>query len=65
MSGSGHSPRDRRVLLLMLLLTGLVLALNVVSAVVPGMDAALATLPIVVLLLVVGTAVVLGRALRG
>lgn len=65
MSGSSRPPGDRRVLSLMIVLVVAVLALNVVSALVPGMDAALATLPIVVLLLVVGTVLVLGRALRG
>lgn len=65
MSPSERAPADRRVLLLMLLLVVVVLAINVMSAVIPGMDAALASLPIVVLLLVVGTLLVLARALRG
>lgn len=63
--GSERTPRDRRVLLLMLLLVGLVLVLNVVSALLPGLDAALASLPVVVLVLVLGTLLVLGRAIRG
>ena len=41
-----------------------VLAINVVSAAVPGMDGALASMPIVVLILVIGTIVVLGRSMR-
>lgn len=41
-----------------------ILAINVVSALVPGIDATLASLPIVVVILVVGTVFVLARALR-
>ena len=48
----------------MVLLVIAVLAVNVVSALVPGIDAALASLPVVVLLLVVGTVLVLGRSIR-
>ncbi len=64
MNDAGSAPRDRRVVLL---LAGLVLALlvvNVVSALVPGMDGALASAPIVVAILVIGTVVVLGRSIR-
>ena len=61
---SARAPRDRRVILLVGALVVAILAINLVSAVVPGMDGALASLPIVVLLLVVGTLLVLVRSLR-
>lgn len=57
-------PRDRRVLMIIAALVVAVLAINVISAFVPGMDGALASLPLVVLLLVVGTLVVLVRSVR-
>ena len=47
------------------LLVVAILAINVVSALVPGMDGALASMPIVVAILVGGTIVILVRALRG
>jgi hypothetical protein len=55
---------DRRVLLLMAALVVAVLAANVLSALVPGMDGALAAAPFVVVLLVVVTSFVLVRAVR-
>lgn len=55
---------DRRVVGLIALLVVVVLVLNVVSAFVPGMDGALASAPVVVAILVGGTVLVLGRALR-
>lgn len=58
------APRDRRVALLIAALVSGVLVINVVSALVPGMDGALASLPIVVVILVAGTLLVLVRALR-
>lgn len=63
MPGQEGSPRDRRVVLLIALLVIVVLVINVVSAVVPGMDGALAGLPIVVAVLVAGTMLILARAL--
>ena len=47
------------------LLVVAILVINVVSALVPGMDGALASMPIVVAILVAGTIVILVRALRG
>ena len=64
MSRPEQAPRDRKVVVLMAALVITVLAINVVSAVVPGMDGALAPMPIVVLILVVGTLLVLGRSIR-
>ena len=64
MSETAPAPRDRRVLLLLALLVLVVLVVNVVSALVPGMDGALASAPIIVVILVVGTAFVLVRSLR-
>jgi hypothetical protein len=58
------SPPDRRVVGLIAILVAIVLAINLISALVSGVDAALASLPIVVGLLVVGTVWVLLRALR-
>jgi hypothetical protein len=51
------------LLVIGVLVVGLLLV-NLVSALVPGLDLALATSPIVVLVLVVGTALILLRALR-
>ena len=59
--------RGLRATTVVLFLAGLVvtvLAVSVLSALVPDIDAALASLPIVGLLLVGGTVVVLGRTLR-
>jgi hypothetical protein len=59
------APRDRRVFLVIGTVVLGLLLLGLVSAFVPGMDGALAAAPVVVIVLVVGTAVVLVRALRG
>jgi hypothetical protein len=56
--------RDRDVLLLMSGVVVVVLAANLLSAAVPGLDVALARAPILVLVLVAGTALVLAGALR-
>jgi len=61
---SERAPRDRRVVLLIGLLVVAILVINVISALVPGMDGALASLPVVVLILVAGTLVILARTLR-
>jgi hypothetical protein len=55
---------DRRVVTLIGLLVVVVLVLNVLSAVVPGMDGVLAAVPIVVAILIGGTLLVLARAVR-
>lgn len=65
MSDRSSAPRDRRVFLIIGALVIGLLAFSVVSALVPGMDATLAAVPIVVVVLVVGTVVVLARSLRG
>ena len=64
MSRPQQAPRDRKVLLLLGVLVLAVLVVNVVSALVPGMDGALASMPIVVLLLVIVTVLILGRSIR-
>ncbi len=64
MNRSERAPRDRRVVLLIALLVVAILVINVISALVPGMDGALASLPVVVLILVAGTLVILARTLR-
>ena len=64
MSSPDGRPRDRRVILIMVVLVVVVLALNVISALVPGMDGSLASWPLVIAILVGGTVVVLVQALR-
>jgi len=61
---SEGAPRDRRVVLVIGVLVAAILVVNIVSALVPGVDGALASLPIVVLILVVGTVLILARSLR-
>ena len=51
-------------MLLLGLLVGLVLLLNLAGALLPGLDGALASAPIIVIGLVVGTVLVMARALR-
>jgi len=63
MSPSEGAPRDRRVVVVLGVLVLAILALNLASALVPGMDGALAAWPLVVLVLVVGTVVILARSL--
>jgi hypothetical protein len=63
MSQPQRSPGALRVVLLMGLLVLIILAIDVVSALVPGLDSALAALPIVMGVLVLGTAVILVRSL--
>jgi len=58
------TPRDRRVFLAIGALVLGILFASLVSALVPGLDLALASWPIVVLALVAGTALILVRALR-
>ncbi len=62
-----ESPRkisDRQVFLLMALVVVAVLALNFLSSIVPGMDQLLAVAPVLLVVLVLGTAFVLYRSLR-
>ena len=65
MSDPAGAPRDRRVFLIVGALVVGLLAFSVISALVPGIDATLAAVPIIVLVLVVGTVLVLARSLRG
>ncbi len=65
MSGPRDAPRDRRVVLIIGLIVVGLLAASVVSALVPGMDAALAAVPVIILVLVIGTVGVLARSIRG
>ena len=64
MSRPTGSARDRRVLAVLAAIVVALLVLNVVSALVPGMDAALAGLPVVGVLLVAGTLLVMSQVLR-
>jgi hypothetical protein len=59
------TPPDRRVLIVLSLVVTVILALNVASALVPGMDGLLASVPVIVAILVGGTIVVMVRVLRG
>ncbi len=59
-----RGPRARTVVLFLAALVVTVLAVSVLSALVPGLDGALASLPLVGLLLVGGTIVILGRTLH-
>jgi hypothetical protein len=59
-----RGPRTRTVVLLVAALVAAVLGANLLSALIPGLDGALASVPLIVLILVGGTTVVLGRTLR-
>jgi hypothetical protein len=59
------APRDRRVFLIIGAIVLGLLAFSVVSALVPGIDATLAAVPVIMVVLVVGTVLVLARSLRG
>jgi hypothetical protein len=59
-----RGPRVRTVVLLVAALVAAVLGANLLSALIPGLDGAMASMPLVVLVLVGGTTVVLGRTLR-
>ena len=65
MSGSEGVPRDRRVVLIIGALVVGLLAFSVVSALIPDIDGTLAAVPLVIVVLVVGTVFVLARSLRG
>ncbi len=59
------APRDRRVFLIIGALVLGLLAFSVISALIPDIDATLAAVPVVVVVLVVGTVLILARSLRG
>ncbi|MFN8620160.1 MAG: hypothetical protein U0869_05370 [Chloroflexota bacterium] len=59
MSGPERRVRDRRVLLLLAACVLVVLGANVLSGLVPGMDTFLSKVPVLVIVLVAGTAGVL------
>ena len=65
MGQPGQAPRDRRVVLIVAALVLGLLAAGVVSALVPGIDAALTAVPLIIAALVVGTVLMLIRSLRG
>ena len=60
----GRAPRSRTVVLLIGAVVVGVLGISVLSAVVPGMDGLLASAPVIMLILLVGTVAVLGGTLR-
>lgn len=59
------APRDRLVVFIIVTLLVALLALSVLSALIPGIDGTLAAAPLVIIMLVVGTVLVLARSLRG
>ena len=65
MAGPQGAPRDRLVVFIIGTLVVALLALSVLSALVPGVDGTLAAAPLVIIMLVVGTVLVLARSLRG
>lgn len=56
---AGGRVRDRWVVLLLVACVAIVLGANVLSGLIPGMDAFLSKVPVLVIVLVVGTAGVL------
>ena len=64
MTAPPRKVRDREVLVLMALVVGAVLAANILSGIVPGMDKLLAAAPVLLVILVAGTGYVLFRSLR-
>ena len=65
MNGPEGAPRDRRVFFIIGALVIGLLAFSVISALIPDIDGTLAAVPLVIVVLVVGTVFVLARALRG
>jgi hypothetical protein len=63
-NGSPKSVRDRDVVLLLALVVSAVLAINVVSGIVPGVDRLLATAPVLVVVLLLGTGLVVLGVVR-
>ncbi len=64
MNSPRQAPRDRRVLFIIGALVVGLLAFSVVSALIPDIDATLAAVPLVIVVLVVGTVWVLARSVR-
>ena len=65
MNRSEGAPRDRRVFIIIGALVVGLLALSIVSALIPDIDGTLAAVPLVIVVLVVGTVLVLARSFRG
>ncbi|MEX1296647.1 MAG: hypothetical protein AB1Z67_10785 [Candidatus Limnocylindrales bacterium] len=59
------APRDRLVVLIVAAVVVGLLAFSVVSALIPDIDGTLAAVPLIIVVLVVGTVLVLARSLRG
>ncbi len=64
MTGSPRRVRDRDVLLLMAGVVVAVLALNVLSGVIPGMDKLFASAPVLIILMLAVSVLVLWSVLR-
>lgn len=64
MTGSPRRVRDRDVVLLMAAVVAVVLALNVLSGIVPGMDRLFATAPVLIIAMLAVSGLVLWRVVR-
>jgi hypothetical protein len=64
MTASPRRVRDRDVLLILALVVGAVLAINVISGLVPGLDQLLASAPILAVVLIIGTVLVVLGVVR-
>lgn len=64
MTGSPRRVRDRDVVLLMAAVVVIVLAVNVVSGLVPGLDSLFASAPVLIVLLVAVSGLVLWGVVR-
>jgi hypothetical protein len=64
MTGSPRRVRDRDVLLLMAGVVAIVLAVNVLSGVVPGMDRLFASAPVLIVAMLLVSGAVLWRVMR-
>ena len=64
MTGSPRRVRDRDVLLLMAGVVAVVLAINVLSGLIPGMDRLFASAPVLIVAMLAVSCLVLWRVLR-
>jgi hypothetical protein len=64
MTGTPRKVRDREVVLLLAAVVIAVLAINLVSGLVPGLDQLLASAPVLVIVLIVGTGLVVLGVVR-
>ena len=65
MTRPAGAPRDRRVFVIVGAVVVGLLAMSVLSALIPDIDGTLAAVPLVIIVLVAGTLLVLARSVRG